>query len=81
MEVQADVEARGPLQEEGEIRRREVESLYQVIIIRADDPSAVLPPLPAVLAPVPVTAPDQPPTPIVPPADGPAPADAGESPK
>jgi hypothetical protein len=93
MEVQADVEARGPLQEEGEIRRREVESLYQVIIIRADDPSAVLPPLPAVLAPVPVTAPDQPPTPIVPPVDAPttpttpatpaapAPADAADSPK
>lgn len=81
MEVQADVEARGPLQEEGEIRRREVETLYQVIIVRGDDPSAVFPPLPAVLAPVPVTAPDQPPTPIVPPAEAPAAPAATDSPK
>lgn len=86
MEVQADVEARGPLEEEGQIRRREVESLYQVIIVRADDPSVILPPLPAALAPAPITTPDEPPTPIVPPAEAPAapaatsPADGRESP-
>lgn len=69
MKVQADVEARGPLQEEGEIRRREVETLLNIVITRADEGLAVLPPLPDGLAPTTVTQPDQPPTPIIPPAE------------
>lgn len=68
MEVQADVDGRGPLQEEAELRRREIETMQHIVITRVDDNVSTLPPLPAELAPTPVTVPDQPPSPIVPPA-------------